>query len=93
MELRVPGSVEALLSGLVLLTHCHHHVLGSILGLLGSQDRSLLIGRSLTLEARTGVPSLGEGGPPADTAGCVSSPGRRGMELVVPEAPSDPAVL
>ena len=64
-----------------------------LLGLLGSQDRSLLIGRSLTLEARTGVPSLGEGGPPADTAGCVSSPGRRGMELVVPEALSDPAVL
>lgn len=60
MELPFPGSVEALLSGLVLLTHCYHHVLGSILGLLGSQDQSLLIGRSL--EARTGVPSLGEGG-------------------------------
>ena len=38
-----------------------------------------------------GVPSLGDGGPPADTAGCVSSPGHRGMELGVPEALSDPA--
>ena len=34
-----------------------------------------------------GVPSLGE----LDTAGCVSSPGHRGMELGVPEALSDPA--
>lgn len=33
------------------------------------------------------------GGPPADTAGYVSSPVHRGMELVVPEALSDPAVL
>ena len=67
----MPGSVEALPSGAS--DPLSPPRPGSVLGLLGSQDQSLLIGRSLTLEARTGVPSLGEGRPPADTAGCLLS--------------------
>ena len=49
MNAKEKGTRLCQLSDLVLLAPCYHHVLGGILGLLSSQDQSLLMGRILTL--------------------------------------------